>query len=121
MPDPTVELFERLGRRAHDPMLEYVRGTVRFDLATDAEILYWLVTIDDGDLRVTREEADADCVVHSTKARFDRIAIGSESAMAMLLRAEVVAHGDIQLLVLLERLLPGPPGAKGPRLAKGAR
>ncbi|GIH20891.1 SCP2 sterol-binding domain-containing protein [Rugosimonospora africana] len=121
MPDPTVELFDRLARRGHDPFLEQVRGTVRFDLATDAEILYWSVTIDRGNVRVSRDEGDADCIVHTTKARFDRVATGSANAMAMLLRAEMIVHGDVQLLVMLERLLPGPPGARGPQLALGLR
>lgn len=121
MPDPTAELFDRLGSRGHDPFLERVRGTVRFDVATDTEILYWSVTIDRGTVRVTRDEGDADCIVHTTKARLDRVATGAANAMAMLLRAEIIVHGDVQLLVMLERVLPGPPGARGPQLAIGER
>jgi hypothetical protein len=115
MPDPTVELFDRLGRRGHEPLLAHIEGTVRFDLAEASRISYWLVNISRGDVRVTRENRDADCVVHSTKAGFDRVATGEDNAIAMLLRAEITAQGDVQLLVLLERLLPGPPGASDPR------
>jgi predicted lipid carrier protein YhbT len=119
-PDPTVELFDRLGRRENDPSLERTRGIVRFDLATDAEILYWSVRIDRGEISVSRAHGDADCIVYTTKARFDRIATGEANAMTMLLRAEIVVHGDVGLLVILERFLPGPPGARGPQLAAGA-
>ena len=115
MPDPTAELFNRLGRRGHDELLEQIQGSVRFDLAGMTEIDYWLVTVDKGDLRVTQEERDADCVVHTTRARFDQLASGQANAMAMLLRAEIIVHGNVQLLVVMERLLPGPPGARGPR------
>jgi hypothetical protein len=121
VPDPTAELFDRLGRRGCDPLLEQARGTVRFDLASDTEILYWSVILDRGNVRVTRDEGDADCIVHTTKARFDKVATGAANAMAMLLRAEIIVHGDVQLLVVLERLLPGPPGARGPRMAVGER
>jgi predicted lipid carrier protein YhbT len=115
MPDPTEELFNRLGNRGHDPLLEQIRGTVRFDLATDADTLYWLIEIDRGDVRISREQRDADCVINSTKARFDQIAAGRANAVAMMLRTDIVVHGDVQLLIVLERILPGPPGARGPR------
>lgn len=115
MLDPTVGLFERLGRRGHEPLLEHVKGTVRFDLADESgEILRWLVTVNSGDLTVTQENRDADCVVRATKAGFDRVATGADNAIAMLLRAEISPQGSIQLLVMLERLLPGPPGASDP-------
>jgi predicted lipid carrier protein YhbT len=120
MPDPTVELFERLGRQGHEPLLDQVSGTVRFDLASNTEIQYWMVGIDRGSVRVSRTESDADCIVHTTKARFDRIATGEANALAMLLRAEIIVHGDVELLVVLERLLPGPPGARDPRPVAGA-
>ena len=119
MPDPTVELFDQLGRRGHDPLLEQVHGTVRFDLASNDGIRCWLVEIDDGTVKVSRDQRDADCVVLTTKVRFDRIATGRANAFAMLLRAEIVVHGDVQLLIVLERVLPGPPGARGPRQAVG--
>lgn len=115
MLDPTVGLFERLGRHAHEPLLEHVAGTVRFDLGDESgRVDSWLVAIDYGDLRVTREYRDADCVVRAAKAGFDRVATGEDNAVAMLLRAEIVAEGNVLLLVLLERLLPGPPGACDP-------
>jgi predicted lipid carrier protein YhbT len=120
MPDPTVALFDWLGSRGHDPALEQIVGTIRFDLATDAEILHWMVRVEKGDVSVSRSDEDADCVVFTTKARLDEVAAGRANAMAMLLRAEVIVHGNIELLVALERLLPGPPGARGPRSPAGA-
>jgi predicted lipid carrier protein YhbT len=114
MLDPTVELFDRLRRHGHEPLLEHVEGSVRFDLADESGVDHWTVTISRGDLSVTREDRDADCIVSSAKARFDRVATGEDNAIAMLLRAEIVATGDVELLVVLERLLPGPPGASDP-------
>jgi hypothetical protein len=115
MLDPTVGLFDRLGRRGHEPLLEHVEGTVRFDLVDESgEIRSWLVVINRGDLSVTREKRGAACVVRTSKTGFDRVAKGEDNAIAMLLRSEIIAQGNIQLLVLLERLLPGPPGASDP-------
>jgi hypothetical protein len=114
MADPTVGLFDQLGRRGHEPLLEHVEGTVRFDLVDGAGVDHWSVAICRGDLTVTRDDRDADCVVRCGRAGFDRVATGEDNAIAMLLRAELVAEGNVLLLVVLERLLPGPPGASDP-------
>jgi putative sterol carrier protein len=115
MPDPTEELFDRLNRLEHEALLENVEGTLRFDISHEGQTNHWLVKIDKGDVDVSRQDGDADCMVFVDKALFDRIARGEANAISALMRAEMIAHGNIQLLIMLERLLPGPPGARGPR------
>lgn len=115
MTDPTVELFERLGRRGHVPTLEKVRGLVRFDIGLDRHFEHWLVAIDNGDISVSQEMRDADCIVQTDKGLFDQVATGRENAITALLRGAMQVNGRLDLLVLLERLLPGPPGARDPR------
>ena len=107
MPDFTAEFFESLRRRGPEPLLGNTRGSVRFDLTDSSE--RWLVTIDRGNLTVSRRGGKADCIVRARKKVLDRVAAGKQNAMTAMLRGEVVVEGDPTLLVRLQRLLPSPP------------
>lgn len=113
--DPTGEFFARLGRRGHEPLLEGVTGTIRFDLETEHGVERWFLVITRGDLRVSREEPRADCVVHARRNLFDRLATGQEPQYTAWVRNELRAEGESRLAYLVQRLLPGPPGAHHPR------
>jgi putative sterol carrier protein len=119
MTDETADFFEQLSRRGHEPMLKKVKATMRFDLAQDDRTDRWLVTIDKGDIAVSRRNAKADCVLRAEKTLFDGLASGELNAMAALLRGDLGLEGDPQLIVLFQRLLPGPPGSRDPRAAAG--
>src|SRR5436305_1151834 len=71
MVDATAEFFERLGSRGHEPLLEKMRGTVRVDLESGDRTEHWLVTVDDGDVKVSHRNAKADCTVRTRKDVFD--------------------------------------------------
>jgi hypothetical protein len=109
MTDATAEFFDVLGRRGHVPLLENARGTVRFDLAHGDRTVRWLVTLDEGDVSVSRKNVAADCVVRADRALFDAMARGEANGMAAYLRGELVAEGDAELLLLMQRLFPAPP------------
>ena len=109
MADATVEFFDALVERGHEPQLEKATGTVRFDLRDGKKINRWLVSIVQGDLAVSRRNVGADFVVSTDKAVFDDIASGKTNAMAALLRGAISVEGDTQLMVLFQRLFPGPP------------
>ncbi|SCL25346.1 SCP-2 sterol transfer family protein [Micromonospora rhizosphaerae] len=115
MSDPTAEFFARLGRRGHEPLLEEVTGTIRFDLAHEHGIDRWFLEISQGDLRVSREEREVDCVIRTSRDLFDRLAKGQEDQYAAWVRNEIRAEGEARLAYLLQRVLPGPPGAHHPR------
>lgn len=108
MTDPTAEFFEEVGRRGHHHVLEGVTRTVRFDLTHRGQIESWLVRIENGDVQVTREAGDADSVVRTDRAVFDGIASGKINGMAALLRGAITAEGDLEMIVQLKRLIPGP-------------
>ncbi len=72
------------------------------------------MTIDKGDVSVSRRNAAADATVRATKELFDGLASGEVNTMAAVLRGAVEFEGDPELLVLFQRLFPGPP-AKGKR------
>ena len=92
-------------------MLQDATGSIRFDLARADGIDHWLVAMKAGEVMVSRAAAGADCVVRADKALFNRIARGEVNAMAALLRGELIAEGDLELLMLVQRLFPGPPGS----------
>jgi putative sterol carrier protein len=114
MTDATTEFFEQLAERGHEPLLEKVTGTLRFDLGSRRKTDRWLVATVKGDVTVSHDDAPADCVVEMDKALFDGIASGRQNALASLLRGAVGVEGDLELLMLFDRLFPGPPDARGP-------
>lgn len=119
--DPTAQLFQEIGRRRHISSLESAEGSLRFDVVDDAQVAHWFVEINKGEVSVSQEKRDADCVVHVRKDLSDRIASGRENAIAALLRGEITLEGEPRLLILMERLAPGPPGARDPRSLRSER
>jgi putative sterol carrier protein len=112
MTDATTQFFEDLGHRDHDPQLENRHGTLRFDIATGKETDHWLVTIDKGDVTVSHRGGEADAMVGAEKTVFEAIASGKESPVAAVLRGTLHIEGNLRLLSLFRRLLPGPSTAK---------
>lgn len=119
MTDSTAEFFQELGRRGHAPLLEKGTGTVRFDLVDGTRIDRWLVTLDKGDVSVSRKNAAADCVVRAERTLFDAMASGDVNGMAAYLRGELTLEGDPELLVLIQRVLPGPATRRSRRRSTG--
>lgn len=117
MSDTTEEFFDRLGRRGHENLLRKTTGTIRFDLEHDRGTDHWLVTIDNGRLRVSREKRDADTVIRTKHTFFDRMIRGEAKPLPAWLRNDITSEGKFRFIVLLERLLPTPPGARHPRAA----
>jgi putative sterol carrier protein len=123
--DATEGFFAKLAQRGHEPVLEKVSGTVRFDLATGEHFDHWLVTIDKGDLSVSRDDVEADCVARLDRAVFDEIVTGRVHAMAALLRGEAAVEGQSELIVRIQRLMPDAPNRGGrprpsPTLVRGS-
>ena len=116
--DSIAEFFADLGRRGHEPLLEKARGSARFDVADGRRTERWLVTIDKGDLRISRRNAAADCIVRVDRSSFERAVAGKLNLMAAVLRGEVGIGGDERLIVLLRRLFLKPPRRRRARTAR---
>ena len=54
MTDSTAEFFAELERRGHEPLLAKVKGTIRFDIVEGKKKARWLVSVDRGDVTVSR-------------------------------------------------------------------
>jgi putative sterol carrier protein len=109
MTDVTTEFFEGLRARSHDPRLAKASGTIRIDLRNGKRTARWFVTIANGDVTVSRQGTRPDCVARGDRRVFERIVKGEVNAMAAMLRGTIDVEGDPELLVLFQRLFPGPP------------
>jgi putative sterol carrier protein len=107
MADATTEFFEDLRRRGHEPRLRGATGRFRFDIVQGKQVERWIVTVNRGDLQVSRRGGAADCVLHVDRKVFERLASGELNGVAAALRGEFHAEGDWRLLVLFQRLFPG--------------
>jgi putative sterol carrier protein len=110
--DPTADFFAKLATRGREPLLAKAVGSARFNIVDGKRTESWLLTIDKGELLVSRRKTTADCVVRSGKTTFERAAAGKLNLMAAVLRGEVEIQGDLRLLVLLQRLFPRPSRRK---------
>lgn len=111
----TEEFFDQLGRRGHERLTAKTTGTIRFDLEHEGGVDRWLVTIADGEVEVSREEREADTVIRTDVAFFDRMARGEAKPLSAWLRNDITSEGEFRFIVLLERLFPGPRGSRHPR------
>ncbi len=108
MMDATTEFFSALGQRGHEPLLKKVTGTLRFDLMQGERIDHRFVTINKGDVAISEENTEADCVVRTDRSLFDRMVSGEQNAMAAALRGALVFRGNAALLLSFQRLFSGP-------------
>jgi len=115
MPTPTEEFFERLSRRGHEPVLEEMDATLRFDLVDAGRTEYWFVEVRKGDVRVSREDRPADCVTHMDRVGFDQMVTGHLQAQPAWLSGKLWVEGNLVLLRMFDRAFPGPPGSRDPR------
>ena len=115
MSDSTAAFFTELGRHAHQPMLRKATGRLRFDLTNGTSEATWSVTMKKGEVSVSRTKGDADCVVTTNRPLFDAIVRGEKNAMAALLRGEIKAEGDLEILALFQRVFAGPADSVRPR------
>lgn len=113
--DPTAHFFSGPAQQRTHLLPVGLNGTLRLDLRRGERTDRWYLTFVDSQLQVERidRERDAECVVCAEGAAFDRLVAGANPAAAVL-RNEVSFRGRLQIFVLFQRLLPGPPGDTGP-------
>ena len=115
--DRVGEFFAGLAERGREPLLQNVSGTLRFDLADGEAVEHWHLTIKNGDIAVSRTEAEADAVVRTARVLFEGMAAGRVNAMAAVLRGALVPRGNLARVVSFQRLFPGsavPRAKAGP-------
>jgi hypothetical protein len=106
--DMVARFFRELAEHGHEPLLEHVTGTVRFDVLAPDGNERWLVRVNKGDVVVSQSDGPADSVVCGDRAFLGRMVTGEVNAIAAALRGAIKVEGDPGTLVHLSRLLPGP-------------
>ena len=117
--DVTERFFDDLGQRGHEPLLRKARGTIKFEIVDGKRVDRRVVSIDRGDITVSRRNVACDGVIRVDKAVFESVASGRSNPIAAVLRNELSVNGDWRLLVLLQRLFPGPPKKRPSRRTAG--
>jgi putative sterol carrier protein len=119
MKTSTAAFFDELGRRGHEPLLERISATVRFDIGDGASVDHRLLSIDKGDIRVSSENVPADGTVIISEPLLDEIVNGRTGAMAAFLRGALLVEGDPGVVVFVQRLFPGRSASTAGREASG--
>ncbi len=97
--------FSELATRGYEPLLHDVTGTIRFDLDTpEGDRRQWRVAIDHGKVGVSRDAAEADCVITSSEDELTRLFEGGDAVTAAALRGAVMVQGDATLAQAIRRL-----------------
>lgn len=117
--DVTTEFFAGLAQRGYEPLLRKLSGTVRAEIVDGKRVERKYVTVDKGHISVSGRGSGGHSVIRADRAVFGRIATGELNPVAAVLRGELAIEGDWRLLVLVQRLFPGPPTKKPSRRAAG--
>ena len=105
MAQTTAEFFDELVARGHDPLLEKVNGTIRFDVKDNGRTQRWRVAITKGAIDVTRSNGPADSVITVDRETLAGVISGKTNAFAATLRGKINVEGDPELVVLFQRVL----------------
>lgn len=111
--------MDLLAERGHEPSMAKASGTVRFEVVDGDHTERWLLTVAKGSLAVSRRNARADVTLRAPRPLFEQLVRGKANAMAAFLRGALELEGDIQLIVLVQRLLPRPRDARSRGRAAG--
>jgi hypothetical protein len=111
--DPVTQFFAALAEPGHLATFEGQSATIRFDVLDGKDVERWHLTVNDGDVTVTRQNRSADAVVRIHRPQFEAIVTGRLNAQAALLRGLLTCEGSVSALMMFQRCLPGPPGSKG--------
>jgi predicted lipid carrier protein YhbT len=121
MADPIADFFAHLEEQGPQPLLAKAHGTVRWDVEGDNDTQTWFVRVNKSEVEVLREwDGDVSARARGSKALFEALCSGEANAMSAMLRNEITIEGDVELLLLLQRVFPGPSQSSHPRAVAGA-
>jgi alkyl sulfatase BDS1-like metallo-beta-lactamase superfamily hydrolase len=111
--DTVSRFFGELAEAGHLATFERQSASLRFDIIDGDHIERWHVTVQDGDVSVTRENKPADGTVRMERQHFAAMVTGQLNAMAAILRGLLTLEGNMAAAMTFQRCLPGPPGSTG--------
>ncbi|MFK3985064.1 SCP2 sterol-binding domain-containing protein [Micromonospora sp. NPDC050397] len=117
--DRTAEYFAGPARQRLHLLPRGFSATVRLDLLRSGRMTHWYLVLGEDGISVWPEgDREADCVISADGEAFDALVSGGDVTTAVL-RNDMTYRGSQRSLIYFERLLPGPPGARGPERVTG--
>jgi hypothetical protein len=108
------EFFAGLNRLGFVPALATTRQRVRLDVSDGLCTQHWMVAIEDGRVRVTRErDDDVNGVLQLERTLLDEVVRGRTNLMAARLRGEVGIVGTLEPIAMFGWLVPQWPSDGG--------
>jgi hypothetical protein len=109
-PGLVERFFDDLSGHGHDPLLDRLDSTGRFEVRAAGNTDCWLVTVKGGHVTVSRSRGDADWVIRTDRATLDEVIRGDAGVLAAYL------SGDLDLVLqdpsmrfgMIRRLFAGP-------------
>jgi hypothetical protein len=111
--DSVKTFFDELAVRGYVQSLASVSGTVRIDVVDNGRTEHWYVAVSKGDVSVSHKSSKADAGVRLERNVMEGCIEGTVNTMAAFLRGVITVDGDFGLLILFDRLFPGPPNSTG--------
>jgi len=112
MTDVAEQFLRSLADRGFQPLLRTTTGTLAFRLLDRSEMQEWLLVVENGNVSVSVGAGHADATLTVDRSLFEQMVRGRANATAALLRGEVAIEGDLDLLMAVQRLFPGPDDAR---------
>jgi hypothetical protein len=117
VPSAASAFFTALAALGTQPFLHGESGTLRFDLSGGPKLERWYVRVSNGDIAVSHRPEPVDTVLRMDEALFDEMTRGTANMIASQLRGAIDVEGDLHLMMVFQRLFPGPPSSTGRRPA----
>jgi putative sterol carrier protein len=106
--DVVEEFLIALADRGYEPLLAKTSGALAIHLVGGPHPDRWVMAVDKGNVTVAREGLAADATITLDRSLFERMVQGRANAMAAVLRGAAKIDGDLDLLLAIQRVFPGP-------------
>src|SRR5262245_33863311 len=112
--DRVDEFFDELSRRGHDPLLDRLEGTGRFEGCGGGQVEQWLGAGKGGYVNGTRGGGNADWVMRAERSDFARLINGEVGTLSAFIRGtlQLTIQGKGQRIGLISRVFAGAPEAR---------
>ena len=111
MTDLAEEFLAALVGRGFEPLLQKTSGALAIRLLDGSGVDEWVLGVDQGNLTLRRDAGGADATLTLDRSLFERMVQGRANATAAVLRGEARIEGDLELLMAVQRVFPGPDDA----------
>jgi putative sterol carrier protein len=95
------EFFESLESRIDPAKAKGMNASYKFVIDGAGT---WQVDVDDGNVKVTEDDGDADCTITTSEETFTKIASGEQNPTAAYMSGKLKVSGDMGQAMKLQKL-----------------